>query len=321
MKIIYRLLSVLLLSIMIYVISFFFVFMKPLTVGYCLDAYKKKQAYLSTFTGSKIVIVAGSNGLFSHSAKAIEEETGINCVNYSVSADMGIDFILEKTKEVIREGDIVIMPLEYEFYGQGKKAVIFSVMGNNYISQYERSYLFKFGIEKTLASLFSFDLKYMISSVIEMGLTSKGFQRRFNIDTLNQNGDMIGHTKEKSAAYESFIRQIPEIKPPYKLLSETPYSCIVIQDFLKWCKNRNVKVYGSLPTTFDDEAHDERIITRIKDIYLGAGQDFIELPNHSQYPRSCFYDTGYHLNFETQQLHSRVIAGLIPHRQTDSAAN
>ncbi len=313
MKIIYKILGLLLISAIIYAFNFAFIFKKPLTLGCYHEAYKKTQTYLSKCIGRKIVIVAGSNGLFSHSAKVLEDETGINAVNYSVSAGMGIDLILEKAKEILRQGDIVVMPLEYTFYGQGRKQIILGLMGNNYIMQYDRSYLFKFGIEKALASIFSFDLRYIISSLIEMGLTSGGIQRRFNNDTLNENGDMIGHTKVNSAPYQDYIQQIAEKKPPEELLSKTPYSCLIIQRFLYWCKTNQVQVYGSLPTTFDDEPIDTRLIGKIRNIYLQAGQHFIELPNHSQYPKSCFYDTEYHLNFETQQLHSKVIAKFLPH--------
>ena len=37
------------------------------------------------------------------------------------------------------------------------------------------------------------------------------------------------------------------------------------------------------------------------------GQRFLALDNRSRYPRSCFFDTLYHLNEECQCAHSRAV--------------
>ena len=172
MKILLKVIAMVVISIIIYTVAFGFIFKKPLTIGYCKDAYNKKKDYLLKCNGSKFVIIAGSNGLFSHSAKVIEKEIGINGINYSLDAGLGIDLILEKGKEVLKQGDIVILPLEYGFYNQGENDVTFTANGNSFIFQYDTSYLFKFGPQKFMASIFSFDLKYLISAIIESGFSA-----------------------------------------------------------------------------------------------------------------------------------------------------
>lgn len=305
----HRLLSLLLCSLIIYMVAFTFLFKKPLTVEFCLDAYKKKKAYMSKCNGRKIVIVAGSNGLFSHSAKVIEEETKVGAINYSALAELGVELILEKAKEVLNDNDIVILPLEYGFYNQDEREVIFCRSGNNYIFQYDQEYLTKFGIKRMLACIFSFDVEYAISALIEEGLYIRGEKRKwFNVDLLNENGDMTGHTKLKAVSYTNYKWHLHQVKPKKNALVQMAFSDVIIREFLLWCKERNISVYGSLPTTFNDEPTDPNFLSRIKNFYYNAGQKFIELDNHSQYPRDCFYDTNLHLNSEAQRIHSMAIA-------------
>ena len=48
-------------------------------------------------------------------------------------------------------------------------------------------------------------------------------------------------------------------------------------------------------------------LAAIQAIYRNQGADFLELPNHSLYPRADFFDTQDHLNEETQIAHSAAI--------------
>ncbi len=159
MKLLNKIIVPIFISLLLY--GFLFLFLKkPLTLGRINDHYKAKLAY-SELVGSerKIVILGGSTGMFSLSCEVIEKRTGLKCVNASMTVGLGIDFILEKGREFINPGDIVIMPLEYSLYSHTKGEVIYAKQGNNYIYQYEKDYITRFSTKKAEAAFFSFDFK------------------------------------------------------------------------------------------------------------------------------------------------------------------
>lgn len=309
-KLLVSLAGMTLLSLLSYVVLFSFMLKKPLTLGIWSKVYEKKKSY-SELIGSrkKIVIVAGSNGIYSHRCSEIEKVVGLKCLNASTAAMSGIDFILEKSKEFVNPGDIVILPLEYDFYTLNEYEVTYASAANNYIAQYEREYLFKLGNRKILPILLSFDFKYPFSSIVEIGLDAWGVKRRFDIDEINANGDMINHTKGKGIPYKHYLSSITQVQPSEALLNEAAFaSQTIIEQYIQWCHNHHVMVFGSFPTTFNDRNINPEILMKIKSLYYNKGAGFIETDSDSQYRRDCFYDTGYHLNEECQIVHSKKIA-------------
>jgi hypothetical protein len=229
-----------------------------------------------------------------------------------MAVGLGLDFLLEKGKEFINPGDVVILPLEYGFYGQSRNEVVYAEQGNNYIYQYEKEYLSRFGYEKLAASVFSFDFEYLVSSVMEMAADALVGERK-HLNRMNQNGDVVNHTAARAKAYAGFISSAKQMEPTgWLLINKEPfYSELVIRDFIEWCEARGTSVIGLLPTTFDDAPLYWRMEERIRAIYEENGAGFIHLENMAQYPRDCFYDSPYHLNRDCQIEHTRLVAGAL----------
>lgn len=80
------------------------------------NVYSYKDFIVSSINDRKIIIAAGSNSLFSLNSSVVEEKTGLKVVNLSGHAGLGLDFIFHKIKDHINEGDIVVLPLEYNYY-------------------------------------------------------------------------------------------------------------------------------------------------------------------------------------------------------------
>ncbi len=286
-----------------------FVFDKPLVVGWGKTAYDTKYQHFIDDSSSNIIIVAGSNGFFSHSCKVLEKDLNKNCINYSVSAGLGLEYILEKSKEVISDNTTVILPLEFSFYYGKKKASLSSNGGNLHILENDLKYLFSFGYERTLYILFSKDFKYIFGSILENILNNTGFERRFNISTLNENGDMKGHTKAKSKNYNEYVfSQLPP--RPDISACQNNYNRQLIIDYIKFVNKNGGKVFGSFPTTFESNLTDDQSqsFECIKNLYDENNGYFINLKNKSMYKKFNFYDTTYHLNEEAQILHSQKIS-------------
>ncbi|MDD3265792.1 MAG: hypothetical protein PHC75_01260 [Burkholderiales bacterium] len=302
-----------LLSVVMMVFLMAFVFNKPLTIGWSKLAYDKKIEYFNASDNhNSIVIVAGSNGIFSHSCATIETNLHRKCINFAVSAGLGLDYILEKSKEVLTPNVDVILPLEYNFYSSSESEELKSIGSNVNLIENDQKYLSKFGSEKLLYAIFSKDLRYVASSILENLLVKVGFKMRFTVSNLNIEGDMMNHTKENGKDYASFVASLEPARPMLEACEDN-YDKQIIANYIKYVHSLGGQVYGSFPTTFNDKLSQDDIkaMQCIKSFYKKNGASFLELPSNSMYSRESFYDTFYHLNESAQIEHSKILSGVL----------
>ncbi|RKR64044.1 hypothetical protein C7387_0722 [Yokenella regensburgei] len=75
-----------------------------------------KNLVAEKHSGKRIMVVSGSNSLFSVNSNVIKEKTGIQTINMAMHAGLDIDFYKYIIKKYTHKGDVVVIPLEYEFY-------------------------------------------------------------------------------------------------------------------------------------------------------------------------------------------------------------
>jgi hypothetical protein len=289
------------------VLIFTFVVHKPLTIGINGQYYQKKMSYLKSIDAKKMILLAGSNGRFSHRCETIEKEIGISCVNMSISADISLDYQFEKIKPYLKAGDIVYLPLEYGKLNSTKKKTM-SGSQVPYVMAYDHSYFRKMDLEQIVNAMFYFDVKYLISSIGEMTLNSMGVKRRFTVETMTLQGDEATHTLEKAKRYSDYRKNLKWVAPSPDAINLTSYGATTVKKFLHWATAHNVSVIGGLPTTFNDVPVPDELIKKIQYFYTSNGHSFIVPQNNCQYPRENFYDTSYHLAEEFQIMHSKMLA-------------
>lgn len=83
----------------------------------------EKHARLASLPSPKIVILGGSNSLYGIDSKMISDQLNMPVVNMSLQAGLPLEYVLNDAKPYIHPGDLVILPLEYEYY--------FDSSGNN----------------------------------------------------------------------------------------------------------------------------------------------------------------------------------------------
>ena len=297
-----------LVGVALYLVVFGFVIHKPLTVGVVARYIEHKQRYLDAIKGrQKIVILAGSNGRFSHRCEEIERVTGIACANLSISADLNLLWQYRKYAAALAAGDVLYLPLEYHgvVIDAGEERSRLRAGGEaSYVVAYDKRELTNYTPAQAMDALFQFDLKFLFGGLGEMALSAAGKERRFSLKTMTLNGDERDHNATKAAAYKTFVAGL-----------ESP----VANRFPKWlaaeleqiftaARGRGVIVVGGLPTTFDDVVLTDAVVHSRSAVFTERGHCFIVLPNRSLYPRRQFYDTAYHLSQDTQIEHSRALA-------------
>jgi hypothetical protein len=295
---------------MLYGFVFGFVLHMPLTIEIIADMMAAKRAYAEQVKSPKLVIFAGSNARFSHRCETIEAMSGIPCVNFGIGRGIGIDYLLANLEPVLKKGDVVYMPFEYDWYLDGKPQVM-DGPDAALLWYGEKRELFNLGAERTLRAFFHFDLSFAITALTEMGLDAIGFHRRFGLETLTKQGDEKGNTPERATAYVDYVISTPVSLPSADALATPSYMKEELARFLMWAREQGVTVVGGLQTAPEDALVTGDVVGVLRRFYEKNGQAFLTLDNHSLYPRRCFYDTLAHLNEPCQIRHSEMLASAI----------
>ena len=114
-----------LISGVLFIIAFFVLYLSifyyqlgmPIrTEWWVKNCYQYKDYHADEIKGKKIIILSGSNALFGTNGEVLEKELIYPVANLAGHVYLDIDFLYFKLKEHMKEGDIVIMPLEFEHY-------------------------------------------------------------------------------------------------------------------------------------------------------------------------------------------------------------
>ena len=66
-----------------------------------------------------LYVVAGSSGLFGFDHHLIEQQTDYQSINFATHAGLSMNNSAARLEDVLKEGDVILMPLEYSYYYQG----------------------------------------------------------------------------------------------------------------------------------------------------------------------------------------------------------
>lgn len=300
-------------SLALYLLVFGFLVSRPLVIDQISDFMTKKLDYAQASPHPRIFIVAGSNARFSHSCATVETVLHRHCINMGIAADVALDWTLDKTRTQLVAGDLVYLPLEYNLYPRTRSQME-TGMDAAYRFRHDKQSLVARGPEGMARAAFMFSLPVLVQSVGEMSLKALGVQRRYNVDTLDRQGDETGHDGTKALHYLAVIARSPqELPDPRTLMGNPDGMQAVVAAFLEWCRAHGVVAVGGLPTVFDDKPVPDAAIAELSGFYRSHGAQFLVLPSRSQYPRADFYDSAYHLRQSAQQRHSALLAqGLRP---------
>jgi hypothetical protein len=303
MKRLLTFLGALIVSIVLYAAVFSAV-ERPLTLGDLTQQFDLKLGYASELPSPKLLILAGSNGRYSHRCAQFSAVLHRPCANASIAAGIGLDFLLDQFGATLRRGDLIYMPLEYGQYSMSEADMHRGVQ-NAVLLRHQHDYLWSLEPSRIVEAYSAPDLPFLIRGAAEMTLARAKFQRRTNIESLTLQGDQQGHTLDMSAAYADALTQAtyPDSRVPATSFAEDALGA-----FLRDAKRRGIIVVGGLPTVPEGTPIAAEDIERIRKLYVGNGQHFLSTPTQSRYPRSCFFDAVYHLNEPCQMQHSLTVA-------------
>ena len=295
-------------SLVLYAGLFGFVLDRPLSYGLLSEMIDARLARAASIAGPKLVLLAGSNSLYSHRCETIEPILGIPCVNGGIAVGIGLDYLFKRWDPLLHPGDVVYLPMEHAQYVHSRAT---STLGPDAAILFRHDWrtLGELSPRRWVAALFAFDLRAGVMSVIETAIRQN---RSHNplitlAATSNAWGDHIGHTVAAAEEYRGSLATI-------HAYSATPVQISAgdgtaeIAGFVTRMSNRGVVVIGGLPTGFDDLPQSDALVAAIGAVYTERGGRFLALPNRSRYPRADFFDSPDHLNETWQQAHSVGVA-------------
>ncbi len=303
-----RLLAACAASLVLYLTLFGGVLDRPLAYGFLRRQIDMKLARGVALGSPKLVILAGSNGPYSHRCATIQKLLGLRCVNGGVAVGIGLDYLFARWERVLHRGDTVYLPMEEAQYVRSRSATI---MGPDAAIMFRHDWatLARLPPDRWLGAAFSFDLRFALMAVIENALVAAGFHdpRAAAEGHTNRFGDHIGHTLALAAPYRAVLARAHSFHATAREIRHG-YGTGLIVTFLRWCRARGVRAIGGLPTEFADDPMPPATRAAIRTVYLAHGARFLETPGRSLYPRVDFFDTPDHLAQPFQIRHSVEVA-------------
>ncbi len=267
------------------------------------DVYQKKKSSALAVKERKILIVAGSNALFGIDSPLLSERLGHEVINYGVNAGILLPATLHKATEVIRQNDMVLMPLEYPMYSYNGRP---NIQMMDYIYSRDPVFFFHLTLKEQFFMVWELPVTRLVDGYFFKGgqpLTA-GLYGAFNIN-----------------AYGDQINTGPKFQTPgiaNELNGHTPnrYGQQFIKDalawqyidaFVQWCEKRQVTVIF-MPSTllgFDLYSRDRRereFYQTIPGIVRKKGYPFVGRPQDYMYEKKYYFNTDFHLNEAGRRL-------------------
>jgi hypothetical protein len=244
-----------------------------------------KHAEAAKIKGPKIIFAGGSNLAFGLNSEEIKQKFGVSVINLGLHWSLGLAFILNEVKDVVRENDIVVLSIEYYMPIEGiyqleEDARHFYPKCGEY---YNRNYL------KEINYFFDQkhnDFKSIFSSdEISSGVADPIYSR----NTFNNYGDHISHLKMKDfkrlGSRETFINK------RWQGIEK-------INEFYTYSKVKGFRVYFLFPpyaqTQF--QRNYEQIKRLESDALENMKTPILNKPEDVAFNDSLFFDNVYHLN-------------------------
>lgn len=260
-----------------------------------------KQRLLQEVGSPRLILVGGSNLSFGIDSKKIQDSLNINVIDTGIQIGYGLEFMLDYVSPYIKDGDTVILILEYElFFGKGAlgnaltllQAIdavpnIFSLLSSKQVLSLFKA-IPKYSIWKIMIYLLS-PVKPNVASK-EIGL----YERR----SFNSFGDVDVHWSKSSEIIKSTALEG----------NFNPVALKILKDFRKIIEMKNGRLYMSYPSLNYSSYKLSEIKIRIVEQEL-IKNNFVILGNPERYSFSdnLYFNLCYHLNKKGVDIRTELL--------------
>ena len=261
------------------------------------EVYAKKTEYAQSITKPKIVIVSGSNGLFGIDSAMLAKAFAMPVVNMCVNAGIDLPPILEHGKRVIREGDIVFLPLEYPLYSYDGEPIVQMI-----------DYLY--AREPDMLDILSYQEQFWMAWHVSIERLYRGYSDAkdttikgvYGVHNIDHRGDQ-NNTKGSL----EFVSKPESYGSTYK---KEALAWEYLSRFVEWCRAKEVKVIFMPSTLMESDFYHSNpkereyyntLATRVRE----QGYNYIGKPYDYMYPKELYFNTNFHLNAKGRQIRTK----------------
>jgi len=262
------------------------------------DVYAKKEALAKKIHGKKIVVVAGSNALFGIESAMLEKEFGIPVLNDGVNAGIELPCVLHMAKKVIRPHDTVLMPLEYPMYSYDGKPGVQMI---DFVLSRESSCLFHLRLQEVFYIFWHVSLQRVWEGYFDRSKKAVA-EGLYGVHHTNAYGDQTETSvKNRSDAfYKEVLNHVKKPETYGKSFSQDALGWEYLEQFVEWCKQRDVEVIFMPSTLMWDDSYKQNSTERwfyehIADEVRKRGWCFVGEPYDYMYPKEMYFNTNFHL--------------------------
>jgi len=325
-----------------YILAFERVLGSPkLRVEYWTKAlYDYKYYAAKQIEEPKLIVLAGSNGMFGINSNVLEKRMQRQTVNLALHADLDISFLYQQADDLLAEGDLLVMPLEYSYYESSDSFNISFVR-----------YMMAWGNEIYLKNLSLLDYLGFIKAVpkleVWLGLVSPSNFKRldrtkevlypgpdvivrevlrnnkrrnrvvfsgYSHNSLNLNGDIMASRSTQQSVRD--IVSLPEKHDSYFEVKDeiSPHFIRHFKRIQALAEERGAQVVLTWPATIRHagldltKREDQLRIERLRSLLSASGIDLACNPGFFNLDHRLFFDTSYHLRERGAILRTEALA-------------
>ena len=285
------------------------------------DLYTLKEHVADATPSPKILIMSGSNGMFGLDSEELSKLVGNPVVNMASHAGLPLDYIEERVLPHVHGGDVVVAPLEFEYYRRDPSPSEFEVMnmeswGTRYMTETFTRKISYFRSTYMLRAL----RDYLAPIPAPIPGTLKNIMARAEINTRRGVSKWDGYSVESANSYGDMLVDLPSTykesrnyitaPPRQEMLNKLVQFNKAVEAkggrlFLTWpVQSLNPLFY--LPSIFTQQSINETAkALEEKGLHLNCRlADF-------NYQQSLFFNTEYHLSLEGAERRTATLAACI----------
>ena len=287
---------------------------KPTSMGAPLhEIIRFKQDAVRADSGPRVLLAGGSNVTYSFSATELSRIVQEQAYNFGSHAGLTLGYLLDLVAAEVRAGDVVILVLEYQLYGDDGRPTATQV---DYVCGYDPSYLGRLSILEQAQFVFSmkfFGFTEPSLSLLQRSLHVSRPTRPMRLGrSFSGSGD--AHTTTIRDRTDAQFRTVLASRPADLDLDGSEASWAMLAAFVTAMKDRDVEVYATWPATRDFEYYRgteaSLAFRRIEDFFAGRDVPVLGKPSDFFFPAEDFFDTPYHLILEKQPVPTQRLGQL-----------
>jgi hypothetical protein len=252
----------------------------------------------------RIILAGGSNVSFGIDAELMQQTLGMPVINDGLHAGLGLASLRE-LQEYIREGDVIIISLEYNLFTNQDVMEGDPVFLSDWIEYSPRRIKYLSNPLTETPGIYAIMLQRKVNRQVNTYLFGGSLNevRSVFVGTkYDLNGDFIGHLQAASMNWQ----KIPVTPYPVSGLQEDIF--VFLERFNQIAQEKGAKVYFEAPSSRQSNCKATRE-TRMADFFKSfTERSSIPLLTPLEevcLPNKYFFDTEYHLNAQGRELRTK----------------